>query len=679
MATPAIARPLPDGSHQAGGGVSGKVHSVRIVNSTIRSHLQKVYAAHAGGDTTWTPQKAAAFVKDNQRDPDADRTLELAGDKPWDFDTFLRYMTSSTTNAVAPPRDEEQDLSWPLSSYFVSSSHNTYLTGNQLSSASSADAYRNVLLRGCRCIEIDVWDGDESDSDTSSSSSSDDEDARANKGQKKRSLSFVKSKLPRSLASRLEKATLGKQLSPSAVRRTLSRSFSRKAGNTATPTATANAPVDSKSPPSTSLPASPLKRVTSTKEPRVKHGYTITKEVSFREVCEAIRDYAFVVTDTPLIASLEVHCCPEQQESMVAIMLEAWGPLLVPEAKEDPKQLPSPAELRGKILVKVKYAPPEGGSPPAADGDEVALPGDAAAAKKRKKRSKIIQALSKLGIYTRGVSFKSLTQPEAAMPTHIFSLSEGDVKEVHEKSARELFEHNRHYLMRSYPSGLRVDSSNLDPTVFWRKGIQIVALNWQNWDEGMMLNEAMFAGTSGYVLKPEGYRVHKQLPATSTTTTNPEPQAVAVKHYTMDLTLQILAAQAVPLPAGDDSPSSFRPYVKAEVHVEQAGERHGTDPVPADGCEKEAEYKAKTKSARGCDPDFKGQELVFSGVPGVVPALSFVRFQVRDDEVGRDSLAAWACVRVDRLREGFRFVHLLDAEGVETEGVMLVKVGVRLR
>jgi hypothetical protein len=58
--------------------------------------------------------------------------------------------------------------------------------------------------------------------------------------------------------------------------------------------------------------------------------------------------------------------------------------------------------------------------------------------------------------------------------------------------------------MRTYPSGLRVNSSNLDPTVFWRKGIQIVALNWQNWDEGMMLNEAMFAGTSGYVLKPEG-------------------------------------------------------------------------------------------------------------------------------------------------------------------------------
>jgi hypothetical protein len=511
MAGPATAspRPLPDGSHQAGGGVSGRApHTVRTLNGHVLSHLQKLYAAHAGSDNTWSTEKAATFLKDVQHDTEAERAVELAGGKPWDFNSFLRYMTSSVTHAVAPPREE--DLSWPLSSYYISSSHNTYLTGNQLSSDSSADAYKNVLLRGCRCIEIDVWDGDEldSDDDSSSSSSSDDEDAKAKKTEKKKRLSTVKDKLPRSLTSRLEKTTLGKQLGTSAIKKRLSGSFSRKAGTTAT--------TEKKDTPTMSPPGSPLKKVTSPKEPRVKHGYTMTKEVSFREVCQAIRDYAFVVTDTPLIASLEVHCSAAQQETMVAIMLETWGDFLLPEPKEDAKHLPSPAELRGKILVKVKYAPPEGGSP--VDGDEAPLPGDATAAKKQTKPSKIIQALSKLGIYTRGVSFKSLTQPEAAMPTHIFSLSEGDVKEVHEKSARELFEHNRRFLMRTYPSGLRVNSSNLDPTVFWRKGIQIVALNWQNWDEGMMLNEAMFAGTSGYVLKPEGIPPPSSSPSPPTLT-----------------------------------------------------------------------------------------------------------------------------------------------------------------
>ena len=526
-AAPTIVRahPLPDGSHQAGGGMSGKVHTVRSLNSTVLAHVQKVYTAHAGKDPVWSPEKAAAFLKDIQHDTDAERGPQLADGKPWDFASFQRYMTSSITHAVAPPKEE--DLSWPLSNYFVSSSHNTYLTGNQLSSDASALAYRNVLLRGCRCIEIDVWDGDESEPDdddsSSSSSSSSDEERRAEVAKKKGRFS--------SMTDKLQKATLGKTTNKLSAIKRLSGSWKRKIGNTATPTATAKAPaVTAKVPAVTAqvseatatvsvkqketlgtspvpspLP-SPLKKVASLKEPRVLHGYTLTKEVSFREVCLAIRDYAFAVTDTPLIASLEVHCSPAQQETMVAIMLEAWGEFLVPELKEDATHLPSPAELRRKILVKVKYAPPEGGTP-LTDGDEaVPLAVTGAAVSKKKKASKIIHALSKLGIYTRGVTFKGLTQPEAAMPTHIFSLSESDVAEVHQKSARALFEHNRRFLMRTYPSAMRIRSSNLDPGCFWRKGIQIVALNWQNWDEGMMLNEGMFAGTSGYILKPEGMR-----------------------------------------------------------------------------------------------------------------------------------------------------------------------------
>ncbi|KAI0394905.1 PLC-like phosphodiesterase [Xylariaceae sp. FL0594] len=666
--------PLPDPRRQAGGGqLAAHDREVEQFNPTVMSYLEKIFNNHAGPDKLWLKDQVIGFLHNRQADKVTESSGGIAAKDELGFDDFLAYMTSAAANAMAPP--QEDDLSWPLSSYYISSSHNTYLTGNQLNSDSDANAYKNVLLRGCRCVEIDVWDGDDSDSDSSSSDSdidSDSEEYKEKKAIKKASRKErFKSKLPSSLTSRFRKTSLGDK--PAAK-------DDGPDGVVASTEKTEGASDDT-----SSLKKTPSPRAVAV-EPRVLHGYTLTKEVSFRNVCEAIRDYAFVVSDLPVVVSLEVHCSSQQQEVMVQIMKETWTEYLLPEPKEDAKSLPPPGDLRRKLLVKVKYAPPDAPGPVTnEEEDKERLPAEAqgkiGAGQPAKKPSKIIQALSALGIYTKGVSFKSLTQPEASMPTHIFSLSEGDVEEVHDKNAHLLFEHNRHYLMRTYPSGMRIQSSNLDPAVFWRKGIQIVALNWQKWDEGMMLNEGMFAGTGGYVLKPEGYRGKKKIvldgdDAQTSSVTMP-PTTPAIMPQTLTLKIAVLAAQNLPLPHEDDKESGFRPYVKIELH---------TEPPPSllssvklhheDAHAKEGEYKGRTRTQKGggTSPDFAGDAVAFENVPGVVPELAFVRFLVKDDEIGRDDLAAWACVRLDRLRSGYRLVHLMDAKGRVGDGVLLVEI-----
>jgi hypothetical protein len=58
---------------------------------------------------------------------------------------------------------------------------------------------------------------------------------------------------------------------------------------------------------------------------------------------------------------------------------------------------------------------------------------------------------------------------------------------------------------------------------------------------------------------------------------------------------------------------------------------------------------------------------------------SFDRFKVEDQGYAKDSVCAWACIRLDRLQQGYRFVHLNDMKGQPTQGLLFVKVEKKLR
>lgn len=82
-----------------------------------------------------------------------------------DKDRFEAYLLLDENDAFDPAK-QELDLAQmhrPLSEYWINSSHNTYLTGDQLRSASSVEMYSNALYRGCRCLELDIWDGSDLD------------------------------------------------------------------------------------------------------------------------------------------------------------------------------------------------------------------------------------------------------------------------------------------------------------------------------------------------------------------------------------------------------------------------------------------------------------------------------------------------------------------------------------
>ncbi|GJJ14667.1 hypothetical protein Clacol_008933 [Clathrus columnatus] len=380
-------------------------------------------------------------------------TMSLSG-----FTSFLQ----SAENA--PFKDTPHDMTRPLSEYYISSSHNTYLVGHQLVGSSTTEGYIRALLQGCRSVELDIFDGET--------------------------------------------------------------------------------------------------------EPMIFHGKTLTTKVSLREVCIAIAKYAFHASPYPIIISAEVHCSVTQQDMIAEIMKETFGDALVTKRLEeisDKETLPSPEQLKGRVLLKaknlnllvntageiketknvydvtsesstdewdaakaermVKVEAKElkseieqslnrarnvlqrvrgvSVSPPQLMKPLPALPQETP-----KSKAKMSLSLAELLVYTIGVKCRGLNKKEQYAIEHVFSLSEKTANKMLKQSMMDLIKHTRTHVIRVYPKGLRLNSSNYEPHRYWAAGAQLVALNWQTFDLGYMMNHAMFHqnGRTGYVLKPPPLR-----------------------------------------------------------------------------------------------------------------------------------------------------------------------------
>ncbi|TKR88474.1 hypothetical protein L596_012710 [Steinernema carpocapsae] len=145
-----------------------------------RTDVQELFVKLSGQKEYLTKDRLINFLNDEQRDIrlneilfpffDNDRVQQLISKYETDEnyiangkmsgDAFLRFLMSDENAPVFLDRiDLFQDMEQPLGHYYINSSHNTYLTGRQYGGKSSTEIYRQVLLSGCRCIELDCWDG----------------------------------------------------------------------------------------------------------------------------------------------------------------------------------------------------------------------------------------------------------------------------------------------------------------------------------------------------------------------------------------------------------------------------------------------------------------------------------------------------------------------------------------
>lgn len=441
---------------------------------------------------------------------------------------FRLYMFSPNENHIFSQEKFElfMDMTQPLPNYYIDSSHNTYLEGNQLTGNSSVEQYTKTLFRGCRCVEIDIWDGPN--------------------------------------------------------------------GN-----------------------------------PKVTHGHTLVSNIDFRSVCEAINQSSFTSSPYPVVLSLENHCSFEQQGVMAEIFIDVFGDqIYIPPPNAT--SFPSPEQLKYKILIKGKMtahtveAEEDVSDEDVSDEDPQKTKRTSPKPKQDKVNPKLIALLA-----IEGSKMQVGDRPYKQMSSVTES---GMLKLVAKHGFKTMIEYHKKNLTRIYPANSRINSSNMNPVNYWLSGCQIVALNYQKSDLGMLLNYGWFQsnGGCGYILKPS-------IMTDSNTLFDPNGPGMDSPLFNFDI--EIISAQGLPK-SGKELGQIVNPFIEIQIH--------GIEKDKATAC-------TKVVQNNGFNPVWN-EKFTF---PIRMMEICMVTFRVYSKSVFKNHLLCQYSIPISCVRNGFRVLPLL--------------------
>ncbi|XP_074103841.1 1-phosphatidylinositol 4,5-bisphosphate phosphodiesterase epsilon-1 isoform X1 [Cotesia typhae] len=581
------------------------------------------------------------------------------------FEGFARYMMDKDNYAFpseyAIPTDTE--MQQPLSQYYIASSHNTYLTGHQLKGESSVQLYSQVLLTGCRCVELDCWDGDDGSPliyhghtfttkipfrsvveaiDRSAFITSPypvilSIENHCTQSQQARMAQIFQSVFGDKLITKfLFDSDFGDdpQLpSPSQLRHKI---LIKNKKLVVDPTAPLVHPAVSQR-----CKMLMSDRASSMKQMRTEMSSTSVVEYFSEDDDDEEDDDEDDNVDDNSVSSYERYLGSSQM---------SHGRLKSDPAVDDKSQKQSSQiakELSDLVvyLQAIKFR-----------GLNLTPSNTVPSAVKPRHQSHTgtVQRHSIAGIGTGGIASTSTGSPQSLStsvsvasggsnidaffrPTRgvpacfqCSSLNESAAKKICRKQPLGVVAHAETQLIRTYPAGMRIDSSNFNPVIFWAFGIQMVALNYQTDDAASHLNAAMFEqnGQCGYVRKPsvmwdKGHMMYRRF--------NPWDKEFDGLH-SIHLTLSVVSGQYI---------SSTNLVASTYVEIELVG-------IPID-C---AKHKTKVVQNNALNPIWNEKfcfQVMFRD-------LAFLRFGIV--EANSHHLIAQRVLPLKCLKPGYRHVRL---------------------